>query len=261
MMDFVNIGLFDILDILIIAFLLTRLYKMIKGSSAFYIVLSIVLIYLLLALSKLLNMHLLSTILDHVTGVGIIALIVVFQQEVRRFLLHVGNKYLSKNFITHLSKKKFQDSKYFEDNKYIDEIVSACQSMSESLTGALIVLNKSSNMDYIIETGDSIEADIHRLMIESIFYKNAPLHDGAMIIANNKIRAVRCVLPSTERLNIPAYYGMRHKAAIGLSEVSDATIIVVSEQTGKISYVSEGQINRGITPIQLKEFLMKENQQ
>lgn len=255
MMDFVNIGLFDILDIIIIAFLLTRLYKMIKGSSAFYIVLSIVLIYLLLALSKLLNMHLLSSILDQVTGVGIIALIVVFQQEVRRFLLHVGNKYLSKNFITHLSKKKF------EDNKYIDEIVSACQSMSESLTGALIVLSKSSNMDYIIETGDSIEADIHRLMIESIFYKNAPLHDGAMIISNNKIRAVRCVLPSTERLNIPAYYGMRHKAAIGLSEVSDATIIVVSEQTGKISYVTEGQINRGITPIQLKEFLMKENQE
>lgn len=250
-MNFLDIGFFDILDILLIAFLISRFYKIIKGTSAFYIVLSITSIYVIWALAKLLNMTLLSTILGQVLGVGLIALIVVFQQEVRRFLVHIGNKYLSKNFSKKLST--------LDDNKYIDEIVSACQSMSESYTGALIVLGKSNDLNYIIETGDAIESDIHRLMIESIFYKNAPLHDGAMIIMNNKIKAVRCVLPSTEMLGVPAYYGMRHKAAIGLSEKSDATVVVVSEQTGKISYVTGGKIHRGITPIQLKEFLMNEN--
>lgn len=250
-MNFLNIGFFDILDIILIAFLISRFYKIIKGTSAFYIVLSITSIYVIWALAKLFNMTLLSTILGQVLGVGLIALIVVFQQEVRRFLVHIGNKYLSKNFSKKLST--------LDDNKYIDEIVSACQSMSESYTGALIVLGKSNDLSYIIETGDAIESDIHRLMIESIFYKNAPLHDGAMIIMNNKIKAVRCVLPSTEMLGVPAYYGMRHKAAIGLSEKSDATVVVVSEQTGKISYVSGGKIHRGITPIQLKEFLMNEN--
>ncbi|MEG0500497.1 MAG: diadenylate cyclase, partial [Rikenellaceae bacterium] len=233
-------------------FLISRFYKIIKGTSAFYIVLSIASIYVIWALAKLLNMTLLSTILGQVLGVGLIALIVVFQQEVRRFLVHIGNKYLSKNFSRKLSNLS-------DNNKYIDEIVSSCQSMSESYTGALIVLGKSSDLNYIVETGDAIESDIHRLMIESIFYKNAPLHDGAMIIIGNKIKAVRCVLPSTEMLGVPAYYGMRHKAAIGLTEKSDATVVVVSEQTGKISYVIGGKIHRGITPIQLKEFLMNEN--
>lgn len=250
-MNFLDIGFFDILDIILIAFLISRFYKIIKGTSAFYIVLSITSIYVIWALAKLLNMTLLSTILGQVLGVGLIALIVVFQQEVRRFLVHIGNKYLSKNFSKRLST--------LSDNKYIDEIVSSCQSMSESYTGALIVLGKSSDLSYIVETGDAIESDIHRLMIESIFYKNAPLHDGAMIIIGDKIKAVRCVLPSTEMLGVPAYYGMRHKAAIGLTEKSDATVVVVSEQTGKISYVIGGKIHRGITPIQLKEFLMNEN--
>ncbi len=250
-MDILNLGIFDILDILIIAFLLTRLYKLIKGTSAFYIVLSIVLIYVLWALSLFFNMHLLSSILGQVTGVGLIALIVVFQQEVRRFLIKLGNNYFSK--------RVFRNFNSHNDTKSIDEIVSACQSMSESYTGALIVMGKSDDMSTIIETGDSIEADIHRLMIESIFYKNSPLHDGAMIIIDNKIRAVRCVLPSTEMLGIPAYYGMRHKAAIGITEKSDATVVVVSEQTGKISYVQSGKIHRGITAIQLKELLMNES--
>lgn len=250
--DLFNIGFFDILDILIIAFLITRLYKLIKGTSSFYIVLSIVSMYIMLALSNILNMHLLSSILEQVTGVGVIALIVVFQQEVRRFLVHFGNKYLSKQFFHNVSTTGV-------DNKFIDEIVSACQSMSDTYTGALIVLAKSDDMQSIMETGDIIETEIHRQMIESIFYKNAPLHDGAMIISKGKIRALRCVLPSTERLDIPAYYGMRHKAAIGLTESSDATVVVVSEQTGKISYVAAGKINRGLTAIQLKELLLNEN--
>ena len=250
-MNFLNIGFFDILDILIIAFLMTRFYKVIRGTSAFYIALSIASIYMIWWFSQLLNMTLLSSILGQVVGVGLIALIVVFQQEVRRFLVHLGNKYLLKN----LSHKLTSVS----DLSYIDEIVNACQSMSESYTGALIVLGKSGSLSYVMETGDTIQADIHRLMIESIFYKNSPLHDGAMVILNNKITAVRCVLPSTEMLGVPAYYGMRHKAAIGLTEKSDATVVVVSEQTGKISYVIGGKIHRGITPIQLKELLMHEN--
>lgn len=249
-MDFLSIGFFDILDILIIAFLITRIYKLIKGTSAFYITLSIVAIYLIWGLAKLFNMELLSGILGQVIGVGLIALIIVFQQELRRFLVHLGNKYLSKNLF-----RQFSGINGFG---HIEELVSSCQSMSESYTGALIVLSKSSDLTYVMETGDMIEADIHRLMIESIFYKNSPLHDGAIVIVGSRIKAVRCVLPSTEMLGIPAYYGMRHKAAIGLTEKSDATVIVVSEQTGKISYVTGGVIHRGISPIQLKEFLHDE---
>lgn len=249
-MNFLSIGFFDILDIVIVAFLLARLYKLIKGTSAFYIVLSIASIYLVSILAHVFNMQLLSTILGQVLGVGIVALIIVFQQEVRRFLVHIGNNYLSKKF-----SKRFST---MGTNSYIDEIVSACQSMSDTHTGALIVLSKTNDLSYVLETGDKIEADIHRLMIESIFYKNSPLHDGAMVISGGKIKAVRCVLPSTEMLGVPAYYGMRHKAAIGLTEKSDATVVVVSEQTGKISYVIAGKIHRGITPIQLKEFLMNE---
>ena len=250
-MNFLNIGFFDILDIFIIAFIMTRFYKLIRSTSAFYIALSIALIYMIWWFSKILNMTLLSSILGQLVGVGLIALIVVFQQEVRRFLVHLGNKYLSKSLSNKL--------KGLGDLSYIDEIVSACQSMSESYTGALIVLGKSGSLSYVMETGDMIQADIHRLMIESVFYKNSPLHDGAMVILNNKISAVRCVLPSTEMLAVPAYYGMRHKAAIGLTEKSDATVVVVSEQTGKISYVIGGKIHRGITTVQLKEFLINEN--
>ncbi len=247
-MDFFNLGLFDILDIIIVAILLTRLYRLIKGTSAFYIVLSITTIYVLWALARIFNMQMLSTVLGQVTGVGLIALIVVFQQEVRRFLMHFGNKYISSNL--------FKRSVIAQDSKIIEEIVNACQSMSESYTGALIVMAKTEDLSDVMQTGDMIMSDIHRLMIESIFYKNSPLHDGAMIIVDNKIMAVRCVLPTTEMLGIPAYYGMRHKAAIGITEKTDATVVVVSEQTGKISFVSNGKIHRGITSIQLKELLM-----
>ena len=180
-----------------------------------------------------------GTILD----VGMLAIIVIFQPEIRRFLTNVGNKYRSmnkeKNFITRYITGTSTSN---VDSGDVNEICEACKEMGESKTGALIVIANKASLESIISTGDIIHANIHRRLLMNLFFKNSPLHDGAVIIQNNKIEAARCTLPITEKTNIPAHYGMRHKAAIGLSEIADAYVVVVSEQTGKISYIEGGKI-------------------
>lgn len=244
-MGFLSFSFFDLLDILLVSILLSHLYKLIKGSSAYYIFMGIFLIYVVWFVVKVLNMELISSILGQILGVGVIALIVVFQQEIRRFLLFIGNKYFIKT-IAFVSK-----------DFSVDEIVTACQNMSEIYTGALIVVGRSADLSLINETGDKIDAVISDRLIENIFFKNSPLHDGAVTVINNKIAYARCVLPSTENLKVPAYFGMRHRAAIGITEQCDAVAIVVSEQSGKISFVEDGKVQRGITSIKLKELLIK----
>lgn len=139
----------------------------------------------------------------------------------------------------------------------IEELVSACENMSENLTGALIVIAKTTDLKFVEQTGDKIDALVNRRLLENIFFKNSPLHDGAIIISHNRISSVRCVLPVTENQTVPAYFGMRHRAAIGMTENSDAIVVVVSEQSGKISFVVGGRIERGISLIKLKEHLVK----
>lgn len=249
-MGFLSFSFFDLLDILLVTILLSQLYRLIKGSSAYFIFMGIFTIYLVWVVVKIFNMDLISSIIGQILGVGVIALIIVFQQEIRRFLLFIGNKYFTKSFA-------------FTSNSVnvicIEEIVLACESMSESSTGALIVLEQTADLTFVCETGDQIDAVISRRLIENIFYKNSPLHDGAMVIKNNRIGYARCVLPTTDNPKIPAYYGMRHRAAIGVSEVCDAVVIVVSEQSGKISFIQGGSIVRGVSSLRLKELLMKVN--
>lgn len=199
-------------------------------------------------------MELLSSILGQIIGVGVIALIIVFQQEIRRFLLLLGTRYFSKNRFS-IEKMLMMKGDKYDTPVNIEAIVRACRNMAETKIGALIVVTQKSNLQLYAETGDIINAETSSRLIENIFFKNSPLHDGAMIIKNNLIYAVRCILPLTEKTNLSATYGLRHRAALGISEITDALVIVVSEETGKISFIFEGVINENISVVKLREIL------
>ncbi|MEA3504703.1 MAG: diadenylate cyclase CdaA [Bacteroidota bacterium] len=253
---FINIRLLDIIDIILVAILLYQIYNLLKGTSAINIFIGILALILIWRLVSALEMELLSKILGGFISVGFIALIIVFQPEIRRFLLLLGTA----NVINQLQSTLFFGKiKLSETQKLsIDPIVNACEEMSKTNTGALIILTKKNKLQQLIDTGEKIESLISGVLIENIFYKNSPLHDGAIIIHKNKIRAARCVLPITKNENFPPDYGLRHRAAAGVSEQSDAIAIIVSEQTGKISYAKGGSLHIHLTPVQLKKFLLDE---
>lgn len=260
MFDFINIQLIDIIDILLVGLLVYQIYKLIRGTAALSIFLGIIIIYIVWIIVKSLNMSLLTAILEQVLGVGVIALIVLFQQEIRRFLLHLGNRYLIKR--GHSVHFLFKSGNEGIKQESLDEMTRACMRMSESKTGALIVIAHTSSLDFVVETGDRTDASINGRLIENIFYKNTPLHDGAMIIENDRIVAARCTLPISENPNIPAHYGMRHRAAAGITENTDATAVVVSEETGGITFVKDGELKpmNSITELRIAiENSFKEN--
>lgn len=250
---FIKMGWLDLVDILLVAILLFQLYRLLKGSVAINIFIAIISIYLLWLVVKALNMQLLGKILGQFIGVGIIAVIIVFQQELRRFLVMVGTTGF---FSTPaFAKRLFRFSSRKTYNLDIGSIVRACKSMSESKTGAIIVISTGSDLKFYSNTGETINAKVSQKLIESIFYKNNPLHDGAIIIHNNKIKAARCVLPVTENPDFPSQLGMRHRAAVGITETSDAIAVAVSEQTGEISLTSGGNLRANLSPDELRELL------
>lgn len=255
---FITLRWIDVVDIVLVALLIYQLYYLIKGTVAINIFIGILLFYLLWLIVKALNMHLFGSILGKFIDVGFIALLIVFQQELRRFLLFIGTSDLFAN--GKLSKGLF-DFKW-QVNKEpvldINAIVKACKNMSESKTGAIIILTKNNELKFYANTGDAIHAKVSVRIIESIFYKNSPLHDGAVIISNNIITGARCVLPVTEDSDFPAHLGMRHRAAVGITENTDSIAIVVSEQTGEISIAKEGKLKHALTPPRLRELLEKE---
>ncbi|MCK4677969.1 MAG: diadenylate cyclase CdaA [Bacteroidales bacterium] len=253
---FIDIRLLDILDILLVALLLFELYNFLKGTAAINIFIGLLAIFLIWKLVNALEMELLSDILGAFISVGFIALIVVFQPEIRRFLLLLGTP----NFIRK-SKGKFlfwRLSFNEVDNLDVDKIVNACREMSQIRCGALIVLAKMNELQQYVETGILLEAAMSKELLENIFYKNNPLHDGAVIILRNRIKAARCVLPITKDTDFPSDYGLRHRAGVGITEASDAVSVIVSEQTGKIAYSSSGLLTTDITASQLKDFLEEE---
>ena len=253
---FINIRFLDILDVLLVAFLLYRLYYLIRDTGAMFIFLGILSIYLLWWMVRIFEMELLSEILGQFMNVGVLALIIVFQPEIRKFLLMIGTR----SIINKGSKSFFKKLWQFDDqlSLNISPIVNACESFSQSKTGALIIITKENNLEYYLETGEMIDAKVSEELLESIFFTNSPLHDGAVIITNNKIVAARCVLPVSENPVFPAHLGLRHRAALGITEHSDAIAIVVSEQTGRISWFKDSNMKRNIKPVQLKEYLAKE---
>jgi len=253
---FIHIEVLDILDILLVAFIFFQLYRLIRGTIAISIFVGIFGVYLFWLLVRALNMDLLSTILGQFIGVGVIALIIVFQQEIRRFLLILGGRYRTRRWLS--SFNFFSQNGKEKGEPHIEEVVNACKHMSRTKTGALIVFARKSELDTIVETGDIINADISAPLLESIFFKNNPLHDGAVIIDHNKIRAARCVLPSTENIYLPSKYGMRHRAAVGMTEKTDALVVLVSEETGAISRSIDGELHSLNSAEDLKKWLAEE---
>jgi uncharacterized protein (TIGR00159 family) len=237
--DLLNFNILDIIDIVLVAFLLYYVYKLIKGTVAINIFFGIVIFYLFYLLVDVLQMRMLSNILGGFMSVGIIALIVVFQPEIRKFLLMIGSTNLSKggSFIRRFSFLKAQAL----NTSDADVIVKACTKMGSTKTGALIVIERNNNLDFLVETGDEMNITVTQPILESIFFKNSPLHDGAIIISNNTVKATRVILPVNNEKKIPPHFGLRHRAAIGISEKTDAIALVVSEETGQVSYVNNGE--------------------
>ncbi|TSA38784.1 MAG: TIGR00159 family protein [Porphyromonadaceae bacterium] len=250
---FDTIRLLDLIDILLVAFLIFQVYKLVRGTVAVNIFYGVFLIYLLWLLVRALNMQLLGTILGQIIGLGLIALLIVFQQEVRRFLLVLGTRYFRNGKISfdHL----FQLSSQRVSGWDFESIVRACEKLSKTKTGALLVLAKKSELRAYAETGCQVDATISAELIETIFRKDSPLHDGGMILARNRISAARCVLPVSENPSIPSRLGLRHRAAVGMSENSDSFVIVVSEETGYISYANQGELVGKVKGDELRKVL------
>lgn len=249
-MAFITIRFLDLLDILLVAFLLYQLYRLLKGTVAFNIVVGLFSIYLLWLLIRLLKMELMESIMGQFIGVGVIALIIVFHPEIRRFLVFVGTHY-NLNRVFALDKLLGTTKKKTINQEQIDILADACVSMAKSNTGALIVITLKSELNEQINTGEKLNAKISSSLLRTIFFKNTPLHDGAVIIRGNRIAAAGCILPLTQK-EIDKSMGLRHRAAIGITEASDAVCIIVSEERGWISFAKEGEIHRRIS----KETLM-----
>ncbi len=249
---FIEIRVLDVIDVLLVAYLMYQVYMLIRGTVAMNIFIGILSFYLLWIIVRALDMQLLGSILGQIIGVGVIAMIIVFQQEIRRFLIFIGNQYFSRNRLT--LEKVIPINITPHPKVKIKSIIKAVINMAKSKTGALVVIARKSELTVYAETGDSLNAETSSRLIESIFNKESPLHDGALIINGDRIVAARCVLPISENLNLPPNYGMRHRAALGLSENTDALTIIVSEQTGKVSIAESGKL---LTDVGAKELMSK----
>ena len=229
----------DFIDVILVALLLYYLYKLVKGTVAINIFLGIIIIYGAWRLTGFLKMELLTGIFGGFMKVGIIALIVVFQPEIRKFLLMVGSTNFNRRrkFLKQFSFLKTET----KSDTDVDAIISACNKMSMSKTGALIVFERNNNLDFLSSSGDEMNIKVTQPIIESIFFKNSPLHDGAIVVSNNIVKATRVILPVNNEKTIPKRFGLRHRAAIGVTEKTDALALVVSEETGHISYFKDGE--------------------
>ncbi len=256
---FLKITFWDLLDITIFGYLVYRIYKLLRGSVAFYIFFGLLLMYGMWWLFRLLNMNLMSSLLGQFTNIGVILLIVVFQPEIRRFLLLIGSNTL-KGRLSFL-RRVFQlegDGLSFQDRyKVKDAVKGAVLSMAHRRTGALIIFAGEEHLNVFRESGVRLDAKVSQMLIESIFQKSSPLHDGAMIIIGKRIYAASCILPLSYDPGLPLRYGLRHRAAIGATELTDIGALVVSEESGIISYAQDGKITEITEETQLDTVLAK----
>lgn len=250
-MEFLQIGFIELIDIALVAILIYQLYKIVKGTVAINIFIGLAAIYLLWKVVSAFNFQLLGEILGQFIGVGVIILAIVFQQELRKFLMMIGKGKVMKN----KGLFKFNFSVEHDNHLNTHAIAKACEDMAKTKTGAIMVVTQMDDLAVFAEGGVEMNAEISVPMIESVFYKNSPLHDGAVIIRNNKIISARCVLPVSNNEDFPGYLGMRHRAAVGITEESDAIAIIVSEETGGITYVKDGELFTKRTALQLEQFL------
>jgi len=256
--DFLRVTITDVVDIIFVAILIYYIYSLIKNTLAVNLLLGMFIILILYVVVDALHMSLLSTIINKFMSVGIIALIVIFQPEIRRFLLLIGkNTFLQKN-------KAWWG--YLFGNKDIDRdnllrikpIIDACKSMKKSRTGALIVFVKFYDDQLFANSCEVIDAKISKRLLECIFQKNSPLHDGAVVVSENKIKSASCILPLTENDKLPPQFGLRHRAGIGISENTDAVAVIISEETGEIAYAKQGRVRMNVSFGELEKLLNKD---
>ncbi|GAA4112697.1 diadenylate cyclase CdaA [Aquimarina addita] len=239
-MDLIDLRILDVIDIVLVAMLLYYIYKLVKGTAAINIFIGIVMIYLVWKLTQFLAMEMLSSVLGEFIGVGMFALIVVFQQEIRKFLLLIGSTNFGRRR-SFLRQLKFIRDRPEDSLTDVASVIDACIKMGKTFTGALIVIKRNTSLDFVKTSGDTQDILIKTPILESIFYKNSPLHDGAMIIEDNRVVATRVILPVTNDRDIPLRFGLRHRAAVGITEKTDALALVLSEETGKLSYIKNGK--------------------
>ena len=255
---FFEFGIKDIVDILLVALVLYYSYRLMRESRSLNVFIGImVFVVVWLFVSQVLQMRLLGSILDKLVSVGVIALIVLFQDDIRKFLYNLGAHQQMKRFTSLFSsREKDKDNK--EVKEMIMPIVMASMNMSKGKVGALIVIERSVPLDEIVQTGDLIDATINQRLIENIFFKNSPLHDGAMVVSKKRIKAAGCILPVSHDLDIPKELGLRHRAAMGISQETDAVAVVVSEETGGISVAVRGNFRLRLSAEELESILTKE---
>jgi len=251
-----QIGFKDVIDVFLVALLLYQTFKLLKRTGAaniFIGILAFVICWFLV--SVVFKMELLGGIFDRVVSVGAFALIVLFQDEIRRFFSRIGSS--RKGSIIHSIKRFFVSDNNNKEKTDFDlvQIVLACRNLAKSSTGGLIVLTRNNNLEFYTQSGEQINANINSRLIENIFFKNSPLHDGALIVSDRKLKAAACILPVSKNQSIPKRMGLRHRAALGITEHSDSIAIVISEETGHISWAINGQLTVNVKPEQLEHFL------
>lgn len=254
---FMEIKPVDIIDVLLVAFILFQLYRLVRGSLAINIFVGLLMVYVLSLVAAALELQLMSDILGAFIDVGVIAVIIVFQPEIRRFLLYVGRSsdFRKVRFWRALNLRKIRTGEY--NQKEVNALTEAIVALSETKTGALIVIPQTSQLRFYQNTGIQLNALITRDLVESVFYKNSPLHDGAMIISEHRIASVKCILPLSDNPDLPPKLGLRHRSGVGITEQSDATCIIISEENGEVSYAREGKLYQNLQKDELRKLLSR----
>ena len=254
---FFEFGIKDAIDICLVALMLYYIYRLMKESRSLNVFIGIMVFVLVwLFVSQVLEMRLLGSILDKLVSVGVIGLIVLFKDEIRKFLYQLGERQRVRKIVSLFSRK--QDKEHVEDKETIMPIVWACMDMARSKVGALIVIERATPLDDIVQTGEEIDANVNKLLIENIFFKNSPLHDGAMVVSKRRVKAAGCILPVSHSMDIPKELGLRHRAAMGISQASDAIAVVVSEETGSIGIAIKGKFRLRLSAEELESILARE---
>ena len=258
MLEFIDFGIKDIVDVVLVALILYYAYRLMKESRSLNVFIGIIIFVVIwLVVSQILEMKLLGSIMDKLVSVGVIGLIVIFAEDIRKFLYNVGS-HRRMRMLRRLLSLGRSDASLVDNKKMMMPVVMACMNMSRRREGALIVVERCVPLDDIVQTGDQIDANVNQQLIENIFFKNSPLHDGAMVIAHQRIKAAGCILPVSHNLDIPKELGLRHRAAMGISQESDALAIVVSEETGNISVAMKGVFRLRLTAEALESILSQE---
>lgn len=242
-----SIGIADIIDILVVAFIIYRIIELIRMTNAYNLAKGLIIFLLFLGVSDFFKLTMINYMLRKAVEIGLVALVVLFQPELRHFLERIGSKFSSGI-----------DSENYSLDKAIEQTVSACTDMSASKTGALLVFERKMNLNEMIKTGTEIDSEVSSELLKNLFYNKAPLHDGAVIVENGRISAAGCVLPLSKNNNLSKDLGMRHRAGIGLSENTDSVVVIVSEETGAISVAIEGTLKRHLSPDALETILKTE---